>query len=184
MFYPNFIPRFLAILLFAAFFLSNSISFAESNRIDESYDKVDQAAELYDAEDYKGALKLLNEAIKLYPNNDEAYSDRGDVYFELEEYIKAIRDYNKAIQIDSNYDYYYYSRSVAYYMLDKYREALVDINKALELKPDDKYYLKHRDDIKKSAANAVSDDLDEQSNEEIKNRIREALKARIKQRNQ
>ena len=53
------------------------------------------------------------EAIRLNPNDSEAYYKRGKALGELKDYRAAIEDYNQAIKINPNDGNYYYWRGTA-----------------------------------------------------------------------
>ncbi len=61
--------------------------------------------------DYNGALKLLNKAVALDPENQEYLMERGNLYFELERYKKAKEDFDAAIRIDSMFIEAYIGRA-------------------------------------------------------------------------
>jgi len=44
----------------------------------------------------------FNQAIRLDPNNADAYYRRGDAYFWKQDYDRAIVDFNQAIRLDPN----------------------------------------------------------------------------------
>jgi len=53
-------------------------------------------------------------AIRLAPNYDAAYNNRGYAYYKEREFAKAIGDYNEAIQLDPNFAIAYKNRGDAY----------------------------------------------------------------------
>jgi tetratricopeptide (TPR) repeat protein len=86
--------------------------------------------------DYDTAIACYTEAIKLDPNNDTYYNNRGFLYNAKGDYDKAIADLTRAIQIDPNSPNAYRHRGVAYMRKKDYQKARADLDKALQLKPD------------------------------------------------
>ena len=101
----------------------------------ENADKViDKALALDKRGDFKGALKLLNEAVKLYPDNQFVLVNRGNIYNDrLRDYEKAIDDYNKTIELNPKFSWPYLNRAIAYGRLKRWEEAIVDYGRAIEL---------------------------------------------------
>lgn len=87
-------------------------------------------------QDYQGALRDFNEAIKLNPENSLAYVNRGMLnarYF----YNKrsALNDFNKAIELAPNEPSAYYNRGSLYKDAQDYKSALADYSKVIDLNP-------------------------------------------------
>ena len=85
--------------------------------------------------EYRDALKQYDIAIKLNPNNAEAYVLRGDAKYWTSNYESAIRDYDKAISLDPNNSEAYWGRGDAKNALGLYNQALQDYNTVLDLIP-------------------------------------------------
>ena len=86
---------------------------------------------------YDQAIKDLNKAIKLNPNDAFAYNNRGTAYFGKGEFDRAIKDYNKAIELNLNDAGAYCNRGAAYLKKGTYDRAIEDLNKAIKLNPND-----------------------------------------------
>jgi tetratricopeptide (TPR) repeat protein len=90
------------------------------------------------------AIAEFSKAIKINPNDAEAYNNRGVAYKHKGNLEQAILDYNKAIEIDSNFTKAYNNRGNAYLMKGNYDQAISDYSKAIEVNPyytsDDKAY--------------------------------------------
>ena len=69
------------------------------------------------------------------PNSAEAYSTRGNVYYNKGDYDLAIADYNKAIRLNPKLAYAYSQRGNAYYNKGDYHLAIADYNQAIQLDP-------------------------------------------------
>ncbi len=92
----------------------------------------------YDAEEkgnYEDAIKYYSLYIEKYPNDTDAYNNRGVAKSKLEDYIGAIQDFNKAIELNPNYSAAYSNRGLAKRDLKDYRGAIEDYDKAIELNP-------------------------------------------------
>ena len=85
---------------------------------------------------YQDAIKFLNKAIELNPNNFVAYNNRGNAKDELGKHEEAIKDYDKAIELDPDSSSALDHRGVAKADLGKHEEAIKDYDKAIELDPD------------------------------------------------
>lgn len=101
----------------------------------EKADKaIDKALALEKRGDVKGALKILNEAVKLYPDNQFVLVNRGNIYNDyLKDYERAIEDYNKTIELNPKFSWPYLNRAIAYGRLKRWEEAIVDYGRAIEL---------------------------------------------------
>lgn len=64
--------------------------------------KIAQTYIFADNKNLSEALNLLEQAIKLEPNNPDAYIARGDAYLEMNDGTKAVENYEKAAALDGN----------------------------------------------------------------------------------
>jgi tetratricopeptide (TPR) repeat protein len=76
---------------------------------------IDEAKDLRTEGYYLQALKNLNEIIKNYPDNSEAYAVRADVLTAQNNFDLALNDANKAISLDPNNALAFLYRSTVYY---------------------------------------------------------------------
>ena len=131
----KFIIGFIAVLAIGSttFALVNKDTTESAKQM--STQKVTAAWELYDKGDYKGVIKLCNEAIELNPDNALAYYARAYAYDDLEDYQQVINDCTKAIQLDDNPRLVatYNNRGEAYRKSGNYGKAIEDYDKAIEL---------------------------------------------------
>ena len=77
------------------------------------------------------ALKYLDQAIRLNPNKEEAYSSRGIAYGQLGRHELSIENFNQAIRLKPNNLENYMGRGDAYMQLDKYERAIEDFNQVI-----------------------------------------------------
>lgn len=83
-----------------------------------------------------GALKYLNEAVKVDPKSNFAWSNRGYYNSKVGDNKLAIFDLTKAIELTPDDKVSYLNRGYTYIGMGDYATALKDIDKALELDPE------------------------------------------------
>ena len=99
-------------------------------------DWLKKALSLWDGEKYKDpkkAIEYLSNAIKLQPDDADAYNRRGNVYYKLGQFQLAIKDYNEVIRLKPDYVNAYYSLANAYYKIGQYQRAVEDLKIAAGL---------------------------------------------------
>jgi tetratricopeptide (TPR) repeat protein len=95
----------------------------------------DRGVQFANKGDYETAIADFTEAIRLDPNNKEAYNWRGSAYHNNNDYDWAIADYTQAIRIDPNYMSAYYNRGNAYSNKSDYDRAIADYTQAIRIDP-------------------------------------------------
>ena len=85
--------------------------------------------------DYTQALKYLEAAIKVNPQNGIAHSNLGNVLFELGQFEKALNAYDHAIKLAPTYAEAWSNKGNALYELQRYEEALGHHDRAIALNP-------------------------------------------------
>lgn len=85
--------------------------------------------------DDKEALRLVEDAIKEYPNEPELFYLRGIVNNNRERYSKAIQDFDQALALLDESDSYkvYLGRGIAHLSIMEYTQAMADFSKSIEL---------------------------------------------------
>ncbi len=91
--------------------------------------------------DIDGAIANFTRAIKLDPNNANAYYERGQAV-SLVDANAAIADYTQALQIDAKNVQAYSGRAYSRQQLFDYTGALQDLDRAIQLDPDQNFYLR------------------------------------------
>lgn len=86
-------------------------------------------------QDFKGAIKDYDKAIKADKNNKNAYYNRGTCELALKDFKAALQDFSKTVELDPEFVTAYYSRATVFVSQGKYLEALPDLDKAIELNP-------------------------------------------------
>ena len=87
-------------------------------------------------EDPKGSVLANDRAIRLKPDLDGAYINRGNAKQKLEQYEAAIADYGEAIRLKPDEAMAYSNRGAAKQKLGQNKDAIADCNEAIRLKPD------------------------------------------------
>ncbi|WP_239005426.1 tetratricopeptide repeat protein [Gloeothece citriformis] len=85
--------------------------------------------------DYSGAIALLDQLIKWYPQNALVYNNRGLLYFWKGQNFQAIKDYNQAIKLNEKLDKAYNNRANCYVSQGNWAAALTDYETAIDLNP-------------------------------------------------
>jgi hypothetical protein len=85
--------------------------------------------------DYTQALKYLEAAVKVNPQNGIAHSNQGNVLFELGQLEEAVNAYDKAIKLAPTYAEAWSNKGNVLYELRRYQEALEHHDRAIALQP-------------------------------------------------
>ena len=86
------------------------------------------------------AIKEINKAIILAPEEPFIYMERGILYATVGKLDKALADYDKAMQLEPKNAYSYVNRGNFYlHFFNDYGKAFADYNKAIELDPKNNY---------------------------------------------
>jgi len=84
------------------------------------------------SEDYKGALELYNQALKLSPADADLYVRRAYVNVWLENFLPAKNDLDKAIELQPAQAKYYFERGSFYNHVYQPQLAIIDCDNALK----------------------------------------------------
>lgn len=122
---------------------------------------------LYDLKNYVAAIKDFSSEIKIEPNNEFAYIDRGKSYAKFNKHENAIKDFTKAIKINPNSLEAYKLRGISYDLNNESSKAFNDYKVAAKL--GDKECLNWIEEFKPKRLNEYSDiDFASMSNIELK----------------
>ena len=88
--------------------------------------------------DYLSAIGYLNDAIRINPNDSEAYYVRGIInLLEIGDPKNAFLDFQKSVRLDNQDSYKYMTLGILkVFYLDKKESGLEDLNKAIDLNPE------------------------------------------------
>lgn len=90
------------------------------------------------------AIDNYSNAIRLKPDDVEAYFNRGLAYHQSKKYRESIQDYERVIQFNPTYQNAYANLGVCYRLLKEYEKSLQNLNRAIELNPNFEFALLHR----------------------------------------
>ena len=93
---------------------------------------------------YHEAISDYDKAIRIEPDNANAYNNRGIAKANLKEYFAAIADYDTAIRLKPDNANAYLHRGIAKANLKHYAIAIADYDTAIRLKPDHANAYLHR----------------------------------------
>jgi tetratricopeptide (TPR) repeat protein len=100
--------------------------------------------------DYDHAIVDCTEAIRLDPNDAEAYKERGNAYFSKRDYDHAIADCTEAIRLgllSPDYDLPYVLRAWAYLGKEDYDQAIADYTEVLRIDPQNDFVREKLEEI-------------------------------------
>jgi tetratricopeptide (TPR) repeat protein len=97
---------------------------------------VQQANDLYNQRDFKGAQKALCQLLKKYPEDTFGNFQLGNVFARLSQPEAAISAYREAIRRNSKYALAYNAVGVVYASQSRWEDAIAEYKKALEINPD------------------------------------------------
>ena len=83
------------------------------------------------------AVRDFTEALRLRPDYDAAYYNRGLTYVKMERYVEGIQDFTATIAIAPTHQGAYVQRAFAYILLGRDDEAEADVLRAIELGVDE-----------------------------------------------
>lgn len=86
--------------------------------------------------DFKGALEVLDVAIRRFPNEEKLYNNRSYVLFNLGLYKKALEDANLMVEKFPLYPRSHYRKGEICMAMKMYDEAIIAFEKVLKLNPE------------------------------------------------
>lgn len=99
--------------------------------------------------DYQGAIAEFTAVIRRYPQEPEAYYNRGIARSKIGDRQGAMEDYNQAILLNSNFAEAYAERGLLYWELGNRPSTVADWQKAAELFWNQKNYSAYQQIINK-----------------------------------
>ena len=89
---------------------------------------------------YEAAIKEIDKAIELDPNNPDYHNSKGVALAQLERYEEAIKEFDEAITLNPNNPDYHNNKGNALAQLERYEEAIKEYNEAITLNPNNPDY--------------------------------------------
>jgi len=102
----------------------------DSAAASEQYNK---GVKLHQSGDLAGATAAYTRAIKLDPNRQDAYNNRGVAYLALKEYAAALADFSRSIELGPTSEAYN-NRGNIYFSQKQFKEAISDFGESIKLK--------------------------------------------------
>ncbi|MBA2458468.1 MAG: tetratricopeptide repeat protein [Gemmatimonadales bacterium] len=87
--------------------------------------------------DPAATLKIVQELVAKYPDDERAHFLLGNAWFGQQEYAKAVEAYRKAVAINAEFSPAYNSLGYVYRPMERYDEAEAAFKKYIELIPED-----------------------------------------------
>jgi len=85
--------------------------------------------------DFEKVIDICNEALKVEPDSEVFYINRGNAYANLNQPERAIEDYGKVIELNPAFAEAYYNRGNVYAELNQPERAIEDYDRAIALNP-------------------------------------------------
>jgi lipoprotein NlpI len=85
--------------------------------------------------DYDKAIQDYDQAIRLKPDYEGAYNNRGNAYSRKGDYARAIQDFDEVIRLDPDDDSPYVGRAIAYENQGEHDRAIQEFDQAIRLNP-------------------------------------------------
>jgi tetratricopeptide (TPR) repeat protein len=85
--------------------------------------------------DSRGALIAYNNALKMQPNNPDAYFRRGVLYYDMKNYQAAYSDFNQVVRLSPDSAVAFMNRGLSQDLMQKNQEAVKDYTKSISLNP-------------------------------------------------
>lgn len=104
-----------------------------SNPKEKAFNAIDEGKKKFYANDFRGAIREFNKALKERPDFDQALYYRGNAFFNLRKTDSAMLDYNKCIQVSPNFADVYVNRGSLRFDMGDRDGACQDWHKAKEL---------------------------------------------------
>jgi serine/threonine-protein kinase len=81
------------------------------------------------------AIRFLQAALALQPDNATAHTERGATWAQMKDYGRAISDYDEAIRLDPTFAPAFYNRGNAWDQKNDYDRAICDFDEAIRIDP-------------------------------------------------
>ncbi len=84
---------------------------------------------------FNGAIEDYTQAIKLDPEYEKAYYNRGLANFQIGELDAAVADFSKTVLLDRDHVRAYYHRGRTYSVQEDFEAAILDFTQAIQMDP-------------------------------------------------
>ncbi len=114
---------------------------SKSDIIEEIASTYKLGLECIKKEMYDDALMAWDKTLRLFPNFDKVYYNRGVIYFKLNKLEEAIKEWTHAKMLNPNNDEVYLCLGIAYFQQNKITEAIKEWEKGKEINPKNEKFL-------------------------------------------
>lgn len=121
---------------------------------------VTQGEQMFNQNDYNGAIQEFSDALKYNPRSEPALAGRGDSYELSGNHTAAIQDLTAALKIDPNDSRALLGRAFAYEAEGNYAAVIRDLDAALQIDPQDTSALGLRADAYLNSGNCAAAEQD------------------------
>ncbi len=88
-----------------------------------------------DKKDYEGAMSDYHQALRINPQNYQAFNNKANLFYVLNDYRSALNNYDSAIKYNPQFALTFKNRGVVKFILKDFAGAAEDFRKALEIEP-------------------------------------------------
>lgn len=103
----------------------------------KAYEMMESASQAIEREEYKEALKILDEVTARYPRYAEGWSQRASVLWQNERYEEAMTDCGRALDLNPNHYGAWMGLGICHLQTGDFAEACRCLRAALEIAPHD-----------------------------------------------
>ena len=103
--------------------------------LSEAEKRVNAGVELGQEGRLEEAITEFDEAIRLNPQDADAYYNRGNTYDDLGQHQRAIQEFDEALRLDPQFAEIYVNRGLAYADLSQHQRAIQEYDEAIRLNP-------------------------------------------------
>lgn len=122
-----------ALIWFLVFTAATLVIFSRASNAKSVERLLTQAQTKFEQGAYQDSVKIYTAALKLDPQNIDAYIERGNAHSYLKDYQAAIADYTKAINISSESGVAHMNRAVINCTLGNKQNAIQDYQRAVDI---------------------------------------------------
>jgi tetratricopeptide (TPR) repeat protein len=131
----------------------------------------EKAGILQKNKDFRGAVEIYNEVLKLFPSNYQALKEKARMMLMMQQWQEAINQYEELLRVYSPEEEFYNNSAIANIKLGHYREALTMFSHTIELNPSNTDALFNRSKIYNLLGNSTK------ANEDLA-KMKQILKAK------